>query len=174
MDEFSFPTIPVEQEPHCQLPLPLWFVSSIASQDTNHQHRRSSSSPEEAAEKIDNALELASSALGLEGVDRFLNDEERMDMLWEDFNEELRRMSCDRKMDAANGEASSNSSSMTGSETDSRRHGMVDLPCIQAFSASKGGSIIHHRRPILLLMLKVLKKLFLIQKTTSSRRKSRH
>ncbi|KAG1331169.1 hypothetical protein COCNU_02G011370 [Cocos nucifera] len=173
MDEFSFPTIPVEQEPLCQLPFPLWFVSSIASQETDHHHRRSFSSPEEAA-KIADALELASSALRLDGGDRFLSDEERMDMLWEDFNEELRRMSCDRKVDAANGDASSNSSSMTGSETDSRRHGMVDLPCIQAFGASKSGSIIHHRRPSLLLMLKVLKKLFLIQKTGSSKRKSLH
>ncbi|XP_010912579.1 uncharacterized protein [Elaeis guineensis] len=166
MDEFSFPTIPVEQEPLCQLPFPLWFVSSIADQETDHHHRRSFSSPEEAAKMAD-ALELASSALSLDDKDQFLNDEERMDMLWEDFNEELRRMSCDRKMDAANGEASSNSSS-----TDSRRHGMVDLPCIQAFGASTSSSIIHHRRPSWLLMLKVLKKLFLIQKTGSSKRKS--
>lgn len=165
MDEFSFPTVPVEQDPLSQLPFPLWFVSSTA-----HHRRRSFSSAEEAAE-IANALKMASSALSEDGGDRFLNDENRMDMLWEDFNEELRRMSSDRKSRAANGEASSNSSSMTGSETDSRRHGLADLPGIHALDASKSGSLIHHRRPTLLLMLKVLKKLFLIQKSSSSKRK---
>lgn len=164
MDEFSFPAVPVEQEPLRQLSFPLWFISSVANQKTDHHHRRSSASSEEAAE-IANALEMATSVL---------NDEERMDMLWEDFNEELCRISCDPKKDAANGEASSNSSATNGSETDSRRHGMVNLPCIQASAASKSGTIIHHGRPSLLFMLKVLKKLFLIQKTSSSKRKSLH
>ncbi|XP_008799060.1 uncharacterized protein LOC103713813 [Phoenix dactylifera] len=157
MDEFSFPAVPVEQEPLRQLPFPLWFMSSAANQKSDHHHhRRSFSSSEEAAEIAD-ALAMASPALSEDGGDRFLTDEERMDMLWEDFNEELRRMSCDRKRDAANGEASSNSSLTNGSETDSR-----------------SGRIIHHTRPSLLLMLKVLKKLFLIQKAGSSKRESLH
>lgn len=107
---------------------------------------------------------MASSALSEDGGGQFLNDEERMDMLWEDFNEELCRMSGDQRRWAANGDASS--ASATGSKTDSSRHGKA--------GASKSGSIIHHRRPSLLLMLKVLKKLFLIQKTSSSRRKPLH
>ncbi|XP_010930675.1 uncharacterized protein [Elaeis guineensis] len=165
MDDFSFPTVPVSQEPLCQVPFPLWFVSPIADQKTVHHRRRSFSSAEEAA-KIADALEMASPALSEGGRYQFLNDEERMDMLWEDFNEELCRLSCDHRRAPVNGEVSS--------DLRSGRHGMVDRHCVRSSPASKTGSIIHHRRPSLLLMLKVLKKLFVIQKTSSSKRKPLH
>ncbi|XP_008790224.1 uncharacterized protein LOC103707493 [Phoenix dactylifera] len=174
MDDFSFPTAPVAQEPLCQVPFPLWFVSSIADQKAVHHRRRSFSSAEEAA-NIAAALEIASPALSEGGRYQFLNDEERMDMLWEDFNEELSRLSCDQKRGPMNGEASSDLTSTSGSKTDPSRHGMTaDRRSVRSSAASKTGSIIHHRRPSLLLMLKVLKKLFLIQKTSSSKRKPLH
>ncbi|KAG1369962.1 putative Glutamate-1-semialdehyde 2,1-aminomutase 1 [Cocos nucifera] len=165
MDDFSFPTVPASQEPLCQVPFPLWFVSSIADQKTVHHRRRSFSSAEEAA-KIADALETASPAISEGGRYHFLDDEERMDMLWEDFNEELCRPSCDHRRGPVNGEVSSDSTSS--------RHGRMDRHCVRSSAKSKTGSIIHHRRPSLLLMLKVLKKLFLIQKTSSSKRKPLH
>lgn len=166
MDDFSFPTVPVSQEPLCQVPFPLWFVSSMADQKSIHHRRRSFSSAEEAA-KIADALEMvASPALSEGGRYQFLNDEERMDMLWEDFNEELCRLSCDHRRVPVNGEMSS--------DPTSSRHGTMNRHCVRSSAESKTGSIIHHRRPSLLLMLKVLKKLFLIQKTSSSKRKPLH
>lgn len=170
MDDFSFPTVPASQEPLCQVPFPLWFVSSIADQKKTFHHRRRSFSSSEEVAKIADALGMASPAHSEGGRHQFLDDEERMDLLWEDFNEELCcRLSCDhRRGPPVNGKVISGFASMSGSKMDSSRH-QVHSP-----AASKAGSIIHHRRPSLLLMLKVLKKLFSIQKTSSSKRKPLH
>lgn len=66
MDDFSFPTIQTNQElsfPHFAMS-PIWY-------------RRSFSSTEEVAD----ALKVLSPTMS--------DNEEKMDMLWEDFNEEL-------------------------------------------------------------------------------------
>ncbi|URE42938.1 hypothetical protein MUK42_14699 [Musa troglodytarum] len=138
MDEFSFPTIAVDQDSLCSLPFPrfaaspLWFLpSSDAERKISGDGPRSffsAAGEEEEASKVAGAAAL----------------EDSMDMLWEDFNEELRRSFCERER--------------------------AELRCLQALSESKSGSLIHRRRSSLMLILKVLKKLFLIHRDTSSRR----
>ncbi|WOL02358.1 hypothetical protein Cni_G11077 [Canna indica] len=75
-------------------------------------------------------------------------DEERMDLLWESFNEELRRLSYEHKREK----------SLVASVA-------AELCCLRALSESDGSrrSIVHRRRPSVVLILKVLKKLFLFQ-----------
>ncbi|XP_020106866.1 uncharacterized protein LOC109723067 [Ananas comosus] len=157
MDDFSFPTIQTDQDSLPRLPFPhyaaspVWFTSSPTA---DNPVRRSCSFKEEAKrdpEPDTNNLAVCSSG-------RLIVDEEKMDMLWEDFNEELIRVS--REM---------------GSEKDSKANSDESVATTVdrcEWSASKSGSIIHHRRPSLLLILKVLKKLFLIQKASSARNTS--
>ncbi|CAL9098985.1 unnamed protein product [Musa textilis] len=150
MDDFSFPTITADQDSLRQLPFPhfaaspLWFLSSVVDS------RKSSSSAGEAsldAEMTRGDLEADSAGGRL--------DEEKMDMLWEDFNEELARVSCDRKRMAKEGSSSA-----------SEQH------CMRASKDAKSGGLIHRRSPSLILMVKVLKKLFLIQRVVSSKKQS--
>ncbi|XP_073003750.1 uncharacterized protein [Typha latifolia] len=163
MDDFSFPTIAVEHDSSlCQLPFPhfaaspLWFLPSATdSEKTAHERH----TPAEESSKIAN-LSKKDPESDEHGSPR-VADEEKMDLLWEDFNEELscslkRRIEKEWRVDAAS------DASATASESDAERNGMVELRCMRT------ARLIHHRRPSLLLLLKVLKKLFLIQKTTSS------
>ncbi|CAL9179333.1 unnamed protein product [Musa hybrid cultivar] len=147
MDEFSFPTISVDQDSLCSLPFPhcaaspLWFLpSSDAERKISSDGPRSffsAEGEEEEASKVAGAAAL----------------EDSMDMLWEDFNEELRRSFCERDREA-----------------EVPDYGMAELRCLQALSESKSGSLIHRRQSSLILILKVLKKLFLTHRNTSSRR----
>jgi len=83
-------------------------------------------------------------------------------MLWEDFNEELYRVSCEWKKKDSKGKAGS-----VG------RGSSAEFCCDQGLGAPKRtSSLLPHRRPNLVVMLKVLKKLFLIQKKGSVQRAS--
>ncbi|KAJ6817203.1 uncharacterized protein M6B38_411665 [Iris pallida] len=148
MDDFSFPTISTDQDSPCQLTFPhfaaspLWFLSSV-NDNTDCQPRRSSSEGEEAANIIDMLNSVPpSNDDDEEGV---CSNEEKMDMLWEAFNEELRRVSFELKRDT------------TGDR--------------QAYGVAKGGggSLFDYRRPSMMMLLKMLKKLFFLQKTSFTR-----
>ncbi|KAJ8478565.1 hypothetical protein OPV22_022292 [Ensete ventricosum] len=152
MDDFSFPTITVGQDSLRQLPFPhfaaspLWFLPSVVDR------RKSSSSAGEASPDADMTR---GGDLEADGAGGRL-DEEKMDMLWEDFNEELARVSCDRKRMAKEGSSSA-----------------TEQHCAEALKDAKsGGGLIHRRTPSLILMVKVLKKLFLIQRAVSSKKQS--
>ncbi|XP_010256350.1 PREDICTED: uncharacterized protein LOC104596769 [Nelumbo nucifera] len=88
------------------------------------------------------------------------DDEERMDMLWEDFNDELKRISSMGKT-----EAKSRLSKFAGSsESDSDAQGeMVEMYCVQAPKMSKtSNAILSSRRSSLLVLMKVFRKMFLL------------
>lgn len=96
---------------------------------------------------------------GGDGKSELGEDEEKMDMLWEDFNDEPRRSS-DRREGKRAKARFEDSAIRYDSDSDAREMG--DLCCVQALKMSKTGSMMHHRRPGVLVILKVLKKLFLI------------
>lgn len=88
MEDFSFPTVAQDQEPHLHhhLPFPhfttspLWFLPSVAPLEISpySRHRRSLSASGQEPNKA-------------KDLEQDTTDEEKMDMLWENFNEELVR-----------------------------------------------------------------------------------
>jgi hypothetical protein len=176
-EDFTFPifTDPVS----CSIDSPpLWCLSPAASPDPYHEEtsKESSTEGEERdqdeqvfknsfpTERIKHLItqgksfsrreELGSAASELVRRNGSLNDkEEKMDMLWEDFNTEetLTR---------------SHSSSRLDSEA-------VHMGCVKALRLSKpkGTSIISARKPGLVVFMNVLKSLFLIH---SSHRSVKH
>lgn len=166
MDDFSFPTIVTDQDSHCQLPFPhfaaspLWLFSSAKTEpEAAHTHRRNSSAAKEAAASEGPELSTRDSRDGrMQAEPR--GDEERMDMLWEDFNEELHRVSHELR-----GRLNELGDS---DQSDREQQGMMELCCVHALRETKNGSMIQHRKTRLILMLKVLKKLFLVHKANSS------
>ena len=75
-----------------------------------------------------------------------MKGEEKMDMLWEAFNEELKRV-CSKK--------------------EAPPPGVVEVCCVQALEMSprrtNGGGVVSHRRQsVVVVGLKVLKKMFLL------------
>ena len=155
MDDFSFPAIQTDQDSACNLPFPhfaaspLWFMSD----DNKTAYRRSFSSAGEAA-RVADTLNVSATSDDEGARDRFVSTEEKMDMLWEDFNEELYRVSKGKAGSVGRGSS-------------------AELHCDQGLDVPKRTSgLLCHRRPSLVVMLKVLKKLFLIQKNGSERRAS--
>ncbi|XP_039123885.1 uncharacterized protein LOC120260469 [Dioscorea cayenensis subsp. rotundata] len=149
MDEFSFPTIVGEPEnphnppfPHFAT-LPVWFVTGA-----QRPHQSSPETQTDSHARNEEEEEDESECL--------VDEEERMDMLWEDFNEELHK-------DVTREEMSSSSDAESGMA----QHGAVELCCVP-----KTRNMLRHQRPSLVIMLKVLKKLILIQKTSASKKAS--
>ncbi|CAL9046639.1 unnamed protein product [Musa banksii] len=139
MDEFSFPTIAADTDSLCRFPFPHFAASSplrlipSGEKTAGYGCRRSFSSAEEAPRTV-----------GRRPV-----AEERMDVLWEDFNQEelLRRSPC--------------------------RGYNVEFCCLRVLNEKKkkSGRVGRRRRGSLTFsMLKALKKLFLIPKASSSGR----
>ncbi|URD92051.1 hypothetical protein MUK42_00664 [Musa troglodytarum] len=136
MDEFSFPTIAVDTDSLCRFPFPHFAASPLrlvpSGEKTAARGRpRSFSSAEEAPRT----------------VGRRPGAEERMDVLWEDFNQEelLRR------------------SPFRGDN--------VEFCCLRVLNEKKSGRVGRRRRGSLTFsMLKALKKLFSIPKASSSGR----
>ncbi|KAJ0976833.1 hypothetical protein J5N97_012307 [Dioscorea zingiberensis] len=141
MDEFSFPTIADEQEPVDNLPFPVWFV-------TGGDRRPNGGSPEAQ-------MDYSPAGNGEES-ECLVDEEERMDMLWEDFNEELHK-------DITREEMGSSSEAESGME----QQGGVELCCVP-----RTRNMLRHQRPSLVIILKVLKRLILIQKTSASKKVS--
>ncbi|ONK57626.1 uncharacterized protein A4U43_C09F2430 [Asparagus officinalis] len=147
MDDFSFPTIQTDPD-DCALPFPHFAASPL-------WYRRSFSSAREAA-KVADSLSALSDDEGARACacDKFVSNEEKMDMLWEDFNEDLYPVSCEWKK---------NFKGKSGS--------IAEFRYGQAFGVPKrSSSLLPRRKPSLVVMLKVLKKLFLIQKNGSGKR----
>ncbi|KAG0485201.1 hypothetical protein HPP92_009280 [Vanilla planifolia] len=162
MEEFSFPEVTQEKEilyqfhlaPHYASP-PLWFLSSNSDHKTSdhnhHGHRQQSRS--------------FSSVEGLMLQDKIslteISDEERMDKLWENFNEELHQIPCDGEIGGKKGSESYRISA----KLDDKWPVAGELFCIKA---------VHRRRPSLMMLLKVFKKLILIQKLRRTRKLSKY
>ncbi|KAJ8501117.1 hypothetical protein OPV22_011669 [Ensete ventricosum] len=133
MDEFSFPTIAVDTDSLRRFPFPHFAASPLRFLPSDEKTaacgwRRSFSSLEEGPRTV----------VGR----RPPGAEERMDVLWEDFNQEelLRRSPC--------------------------RRDNVKFCCLRVLNEKKSG----RGRGSLTSMLKALKKLFLIPRASSSGR----
>ncbi|KAF5725625.1 hypothetical protein HS088_TW23G00351 [Tripterygium wilfordii] len=125
-EDFTFPTFTADVDSP-----PLWRLSPAASP----------SRPASNEQSMEN--KIGRSHNGEE------DEEEKMDMLWEDFNEELlsnRRQSDERLLDPAE---------------------MVEMGCFQALKMSQRDSALFSRRPGLVEIIKVLKKLFLLHNNYS-------
>ncbi|XWS15410.1 hypothetical protein CRYUN_Cryun35bG0095000 [Craigia yunnanensis] len=161
-EEFSFPTTTDLYPCGIDSP-PLWRLSPAASPDVFLDRKAKECSTREMEEeeeekegekedcfpdRPDKHQEIKSfsnlekgSKMSKKVVDE--DEEEMMDLLWEDFNEELLR---------------SRSSSSSGD--------MVELGCAQALKLSKNNAaMLSPRRPGMLVFMSVLRKLFLLHNT---------
>ncbi|KAI4965709.1 uncharacterized protein LOC123399875 [Hordeum vulgare subsp. vulgare] len=162
VEDFTFPTMtPVQcgakklPFPHFTSPPP-WFI--IPDDAGAHDHHRRCFSAAEDAGKANNDIYPGPRGRS----ERFaVIDEHKMDMLWEDFNEELARapQPCPLSMEW------SSEAWFTG-EGDGipSRHVVV--------ASGTGSSVVRRRRLSLMMMLKLLKKLFLARKSSTISRKT--
>ncbi|WVZ88762.1 hypothetical protein U9M48_035238 [Paspalum notatum var. saurae] len=156
MEKFTFPSFPLEQcnakngpFPHFASPSP-WLVVPGGVIDTaahEHDHRRAFSAVEQQAAGSDHHHHRHGSA-------RFAV-EDKMDMLWEDFNEELARAAQPWPLTkgtpswgAAKESWLAGGDGYEGAAHEARKH-----------------AVVRRRRMGLLMMLRLLKKLFLAHKS---------
>ncbi|XXG65520.1 hypothetical protein AAC387_Pa05g3200 [Persea americana] len=176
-DDFTFPII-TENNSLYHLHYPsfktpsFWCVSSPLPEQgklsfEQKTHQRRSFSTLEGDKRTDNLTRDLAFLANFNGSNDvgFFVDEDKMDMLWEDFNDELRQPSSDGKeADKPNGVFSDSNKDVMS---------MADLGCVHAIKVSKSRSLMPHRKPSLLVMLKILKKLFLIHSSHCPRKTSR-
>ncbi|KAJ1265110.1 hypothetical protein BS78_08G053700 [Paspalum vaginatum] len=157
MEEFTFPSFPLEQcnaknapFPHFASPSP-WLVVPGGVVDTashEHDHRRTFSAVEQQAAGSDHHHHRHGSA-------RFAV-EDKMDMLWEDFNEELAR--AEQPCLVTKGTpswAAAKESWLAGGDGYEGAAG----------AEARKHAVVRRRRMGLLMMLRLLKKLFLAHKS---------
>lgn len=179
MDDFSFPTVAVDPEALCHHPFPhfasppLWFLSSVSDPKAAVRQRKSFSSAEDAFGGGNQGEDFASvggrsPALSDDGNSGRFLENEKMDMLWEDFNEELARLSYHHKRQASEDSTAPCSAlpSPGGVGSKSRKGSSGS----KSLAMTKSSSMIQHRRPSLMTMVKLLKRLFLVQNPRSSRK----
>nr|DAD24308.1 TPA_asm: hypothetical protein HUJ06_025772 [Nelumbo nucifera] len=167
-DDFSFPTI-ADPVPRFIGSPSLWKSSSrvlpepcrgdsedcAVPQPNEHLRRKSFSSIESVVRRT---------------ADGYLSevDEERMDMLWENFNDDLQRISSMGKR----AEANRLSKPAGGSRSDWDARGeMVEIYRVQAIKMSKTSTAMlsSRRSSSLFILIKVLKKLFLLHNSRPKR-----
>ncbi|XBH68567.1 hypothetical protein VPH35_096686 [Triticum aestivum] len=151
VEDFTFPTMPPVPcgakklpFPHFTSPPP-WFV--VPADAGAHDHHRRCFSAAEQAGKANN--------------DRFaVMEEHKMDMLWEDFNEELARapQPCPLSMEWS-------SEAWHAGEGDGIPSRHVDV----VVASGTGSSVVRRRRLGLMMMLKLL---FLARKSSTTSRKT--
>ncbi|KAL6007721.1 hypothetical protein ACLOJK_033222 [Asimina triloba] len=93
--------------------------------------------------------------------------EEKMDMLWEDFNDELGRIPswCANEVGKING---SLKDWVINVESDVDSAQMAEIGHSKALKVSKNACLLHHGRPSLLVILRVVKKFFLLHHSSHS------
>ncbi|KAF8726344.1 hypothetical protein HU200_019806 [Digitaria exilis] len=163
MEEFTFPSIPFEQcnaakkvpFPHFASPLP-WLVVPGGAVDTTvheHDHRRSFSAVEQQAAVSDHHHQLGGYDGGHHHGSARFAVEDKMDMLWEDFNEELARAAqpCPLTKGTPSWAA--------------RKEPWFAGDGFEGAAETRKHAVIRRRRMGLLMMLRLLKKLFLAHKS---------
>ncbi|KAL6642346.1 hypothetical protein ACP70R_020527 [Stipagrostis hirtigluma subsp. patula] len=163
MEEFTFPSIPLDQcnakklpFPHFASPSP-WLVVPGGVVDMavhEHDHRRSISAVEPQAGWGDH-YPVAGAGYHHHGSARFAV-EDKMDMLWEDFNEELARAAPPCPLTSKGTSWAAKESWLAGVDeggAEARKH---------------AGAVVRRRRMGLLTMLRLLKKLFLAHKSSGA------
>ena len=164
-EDFTFPVLTDPVSCIIDSP-PLWCLSPAACPDPFHEEASEESSTdgevsdqEEVCKNrsppdpsLSGTEELGAAATKVVRRNGGRNDkEEKMDMLWEDFNTEERL-------------TRSHSSSRLDTET-------VSMGCVEALSMSKpnnGTAIFSPRKPGMVVFMKVLKRLFLIHNSHRS------
>lgn len=177
MEEFTFPSVAPERcnagkkppfSPHFATPPP-WFGGGVVVDAVVYDHRRSFSAVEKGEEEdtVRGGWYYCYDDGGCGNVSaRFAGGEETktMDMLWEDFNEELSRAAAAPPCPLS--KEWTNEAWLAGDGTpEMRRHAA-------AAAAVASGSVVRRRRLSLLMMLKLLKKLFLAHKSNAASRKA--
>lgn len=166
-EDFTFPTVSDHNSIcHFHSPQfstsPFWFVSKTlperAELGPEPRRRRSFSAAEGNRIRFDGAPQMrVNSTLSDHAVGpRILDAEEKMDMLWEDLNEEL----CGETAQKISSSSAGRPDFSLIPESDKAHIG--DLSRVKALKFSKKGSLVAHCRPTLLVVLKVVKKLLLI------------
>ncbi|KAF3444208.1 hypothetical protein FNV43_RR13898 [Rhamnella rubrinervis] len=177
-DDFSFPTITTNPVSHFTIPpTSLWRISSVVYPDCSYNqegedHNQKGISIKQEGSSSSSSTELSKKIVFSDEVDS--DQQERMDMLWEDFNinEELKMVSC--SLDFGNMKKT-----RYHDHHDERRrassgyfHGVGDhqeLCCVQALKISNKTTI--SKRPNMVLM-RALKKLFFIHNLAHRTRKT--
>ncbi|KAM3255451.1 hypothetical protein ACQJBY_048625 [Aegilops geniculata] len=164
VEDFTFPTMPPVPcgakklpFPHFTSPPP-WFV--VPADAGAHDHHRRCFSAAEQAGKANNDVYPGPGGRS----ERFaVMEEHKMDMLWEDFNEELARapQPCPLSMEWS-------SEAWHAGEGDGIPSRHVDV----VVASGTGSSVVRRRRLGLMMMLKLLKKLFLARKSSTTSRKT--
>ncbi|KAK4413294.1 hypothetical protein Salat_2742000 [Sesamum alatum] len=147
-EDFSFPATTTDSPPRFIESPPLWRHSP--SPTSHHQKpKRSKGKEAEDEEKFNFAPSL------LHHED---DEEEKMDMLWEDLNDESSR-SCGKM------EQGSDIASSPGRE--------VQVSCVKALRLSKanGGGRLSEKKLGILVLINVLKKIFLMHTSHSTIKK---
>ncbi|GLU06776.1 hypothetical protein SLE2022_237740 [Rubroshorea leprosula] len=153
-EDFSFPTI-TDSYPYSIDSPPLWHLSPAASPDVVHYKSmrerergekedddRDCFVTEEKQRKSCSYIEKGSKMS--RRVGNAEDGTEKMDLLWENFNEELSR-SCSSRMDYGD---------------------MMGLGCVQALKLSKtSGGMFSSKKPSVVVLFKSFRKLFLLHRS---------
>ncbi|GMN60614.1 hypothetical protein TIFTF001_029718 [Ficus carica] len=151
-EDFSFPT---ENFPSSKIDSPpLWHSSPVSSGVNSHQELTSKDDEKRSIRIgkkpanfnqrrslscVDHGRKMAKRPGEKEGI---TDQEEKMDLLWEDFNEEL------------------NLGSRVDSDKCSGDHQMADFGCVKGLKLSRTRN---NNKPSMIIVLKMLKKLFLLE-----------
>ncbi|KAK9095918.1 hypothetical protein Sjap_021415 [Stephania japonica] len=170
-DEFTFPAVSDEYPNFASSP-PLWRVPSEASLDDSCQGEDGG-----GEECDDEVKKMWYSSLGGDLLKRTSDDhedEEKMDKLWENFNEELSRISSfgRRSVNKAVGKSCRHENYDSNVE---RRGALTEFCCVQALKMPRASPamISARRTPSLLLFIRVFKKLFLVQNSHCPHKKTK-
>ncbi|KAL5206072.1 hypothetical protein ABZP36_034281 [Zizania latifolia] len=169
--EFTFPSVALEQYcnakkppfPHFASPPP-WFGTGGVEAMVAHDHRRSFSAVEQGNGEDTGRGCHYYDYDGGHGSARFAGEESKMDMLWEDFNEELTRAPPQCPLSKEWTKEAWLDGDGTPAAAEMRLHA--------AAAAAASGSVVRRRELSFLMMLKLLKKLFLAHKSNAASRKA--
>ncbi|KAL2538879.1 uncharacterized protein Fot_20270 [Forsythia ovata] len=146
-EDFSFPATTADSPPRFIDSPPLWHPVSVPSP---HEILERQDGKEESKESCNNnqrnnfsrGMEIERREEGEEDVE---DEEEKMDMLWEDLNDEYSRNNSDRD---------------------------VQISCVKTFKLSKSNRhLISGKKLSILLLMKILRKVFFVHNSRSSIKK---
>lgn len=153
-EEFSFPRISDTCSHNIDSP-PLWNLSPAASPNPYQGSRRGENDCFGAKLVAEVHRKSFSYVENRRGKNGFEEEEDKMDLLWEDFNEQLY-------------------STTTGSATSSSRE-VVEFRCAQELTVAKtchNGLLPSKNKPAMVVIVKVIKKLFSIHNSQGRSRKA--
>ena len=151
-EDFSFPKVSANPIPHFIISPSLWRVTSLVYPDYNldEDYGRGEGFSRNNFSRVESKTKSENDAPNLE------SPEEKMDMLWEDFNEELQRESSIGKKKEA--ERFSRGGGLDYESEVGATKEFVELFCLQALKMSKTSKRIN-----MVVVLKALKKLFFLR-----------